>query len=554
MHTAELLDTAIDWSAEIERLQQVKDALEFSINRARVGEWDLDLVHDTSRRSLRHDQCFGYVQPVRDWGAKTFLAHVHPDDREQVEATMAAAMVSLQGWSADFRVTWPDGSLHWLNAAGGVYVLDGSPPTRMLGIVMDITDRKRAEFSLAAINQDLQLSEAALRGSERTVRAQLDTLTRTLEASGDATGPDRLLEQVLRTLTDELQGYGISVWMRDPLTGLISYEGALDGNRFTTVTNEAGDERNRPVPLSDLWPCAPVFDTGRPAVLEDVRTIGAFRWQDRLIKLGIVTVLFVPMAIGGRVAGFLSVRFSKRRAFRPDELDLSRALANQAMLAIELARLSRENARAALIAERNRMARDMHDTLAQGFTGIIVQLQATQDARDRGLPDAADEHLGHAVALARASLGEARRSVLALRTLALEGQNLCEALTTMFDRMTVGTRVTASVTVEGQARALPVASEDHLLRIGQEVLTNVLRHAGASQLLAHVRFDADGIELAFSDDGCGFDPLNVQRGLGLRGMHERATAIGSMLNMRSSIGGGTTIGICIPHTAGSPIS
>src|SRR5207247_5075091 len=99
-------------------------------------------------------------------------------------------------------------------------------------------------------------------------------------------------------------------------------------------------------------------------------TVRPFALAYRLLPLGIFTVLLVPMFIAGRIEGTIGLRFTQKRSFRAEEIDLAQALANQATLAMHLTRLSAESREAAVIAERNRMARDIHDTLAQGFTGL----------------------------------------------------------------------------------------------------------------------------------------------------------------------------------------
>src|SRR5213596_3222515 len=114
--------------------------------------------------------------------------------------------------------------------------------------------------------------------------------------------------------------------------------------------------------------------------------------KKHLQGLGVRAVLFVPMLIAGRVTGIIGVRFAEKRAFQKDEIELTQALAHQAMLAIQLMRLSEQSRQAAVVAERNRMARDIHDTLAQGFTGVIVQVEAAGDAKSKGLINEAEEH------------------------------------------------------------------------------------------------------------------------------------------------------------------
>jgi len=185
------------------------------------------------------------------------------------------------------------------------------------------------------------------------------------------------------------------------------------------------------------------------------------------------------------------------------------------MLAIQLMRLSQQSRQAAVAAERNRMARDIHDTLAQGFTGVIVQLEAAADATSQGLAKEAEEHLGRAGELARESLKEARRSVRALRPQALEEKELCEALEGLLKKMTAGTPSASEFILEGEPRKLPSEWDENLLRIGQEVLTNALRHAKGNHFLARIAFHPEEVRLELRDNGCGFNPAARNDGFGL---------------------------------------
>src|SRR5277367_1501896 len=150
-------------------IEQTKMALEFSLESGLVGDWDLDLIHDTSRRSLRHDQCFGYTEPVPEaqWGFQTFSNHLHPEDRERVQTTFSQAVEAGTYWSSEFRVIWKDQSVHWLAARGKVFRREGRKATRMLGIVMEITERKRAE-------EDLLRAEEAVRATKMALEFSLE--------------------------------------------------------------------------------------------------------------------------------------------------------------------------------------------------------------------------------------------------------------------------------------------------------------------------------------------------------------------------------------------
>jgi signal transduction histidine kinase len=239
------------------------------------------------------------------------------------------------------------------------------------------------------------------------------------------------------------------------------------------------------------------------------------------------------MLVAGKVSGIIAIRFQEKRALRREEIELTRALAHQAMLALQWMRLARQSRQEAVVAERNRLARDIHDTLAQGFTGVVVQLEAAADATAKGLSQAAAEHLERAGGLARESLREARRSVQALRPRVLEERSMCQALESLFRKMTEGTFLRTEFVRQGEPRRIPSDWEDHLLRIGQEVLTNTLRHAQANRFQAQIAFGSDQLRLELRDDGRGFDPVAKHDGFGLLGVCERVQAMGGQLAIQA---------------------
>lgn len=204
----------------------------------------------------------------------------------------------------------------------------------------------------------------------------------------------------------------------------------------------------------------------------------------------------------------------------------------------------------AVLDERNRMAREIHDTLAQGFTGIVLQLEAAEQATEES-PAEVPEHLSRAKTLGRESLQEARRSVWTLLPGALEKRSLDTALQEEVRRFAVGGRGKASFGLHGDRRDLPSTVQAALLRICQESLTNARRHAEATEIRVELTYYPEAVCLGIQDNGIGFDLEAVraagrQSGFGLGGMEERARLLRGTLAVRSQQGKGTLVEVTIP--------
>lgn len=511
------------------RMEQTKTALESTLESGQVGDWEWDLERDTIRRSLRHDQCFGYSRPIPEceWDVARFLQHVHPEDRTRVEGEVRQAIEVSEYWRSEFRVVWPDGSLHWIAARGTTYRTQAGKANRLLGIVMDITDRKRAE--------------EALRASERLARGQVEALKGTLDALAREPAPERLVEHIMRTITRQWSAHSCSFWRRDATRDLVCFEFAFENDRVVPKEAPCFAGMDLQLPMDDFWPWPEVFRTGKPSLIEDIRTVRPFALRDRLLPLGVVTVLLVPMSVGGRLEGAFGLRFNHQRSFPPEEMELAQALVNQAMLAMELNRLSVESRESAVISERNRLARDIHDTLAQGFTGVIVQLEAAKGAAAQSDFPTVSRRMEQASDLARSSLGEARRSVRALRPGSLCAGTLLTALDELLKRMAEGTKLRAEFRIEGEPRPIVPAWEETLLRITQESLTNTIKHGCAHSFRAVLSFRPVEVQLHLVDDGQGFEPGGETDGFGLIGMRERVLENGGRFDLRSRPGAGVEI-------------
>lgn len=224
----------------------------------------------------------------------------------------------------------------------------------------------------------------------------------------------------------------------------------------------------------------------------------------------------------------------------------------------ENARLTEEAAvqgrAAGVLAERQRLAHDIHDTLAQSFTSVVAQLEAAEQAlATPGIEHvaAAATHVARAKTTARTGLAEARRTVQALRPAPLEGADLPEALALLVDRWQQerGDRTEVAIVVDGPTRTLPDEVEDALLRVAQQALANAARHAEAEHVTITVSYLGAVLHLDVQDDGTGLRPRETpgdRRGFGMTSMRERMELVGGELTVESTPGEGTTVAASVP--------
>lgn len=271
--------------------------------------------------------------------------------------------------------------------------------------------------------------------------------------------------------------------------------------------------------------------------------------RDWHLRRGHREVVDLPLFAGGKLVGCFGhcyVETDWRPRFDAEQL---RVFANHAALALHLARLA-ESAKAAatesaVLIERNRLARDLHDTLAQGFTGVLAQLGAAEGSVEAGRTDRAGHYLERARTLARFSLAEARASVHALRPETNEGP-LRERLQRMIATMTQGTDLSAQVAEHGKPLGLRPAVDWCAHKFVQEALANAVKHAGATYFSVTLRWNHDRLIMLVADDGCGFDPAQVRRGVGLAAMRERAQEVGGGFRNESQTGQGCRLVLELP--------
>jgi PAS domain S-box-containing protein len=395
------------------------------------------------------------------------------------------------------------------------------------------------ERNLAATDRAAELARA-----NQALKQTLDLL---------AAEPDmnEVLGHVLTVITQVLEGSVSTLWLRDQDSETVKLH--LVYRNGSLVNGKESGHRLAGQTLSltrqDIFALA-VFRKGRP-VWHEVETSKALDEAARkyLGEQGVKSLLGIPLILGNKTIGSIVVRFPKVRQFGFVELEVAQGLAQQATLALQLTRLAEHGRKAAITEERNRMAREIHDTLAQGFLGVLIQLQAAKQVLDGASPDAS-RHLESAMSLARDGLAEARRSVQGLRPQLLRDGNIATALDRLVRQLSSESVLRIDFSTTGGTPTLSPDVETNLLRISQEAITNAMKHSSGNEISVRLAVEPDALQLTIEDNGAGFDPhvSTLSRGFGLISMQERADRIGGDLTILTQPGAGTKVLVVVPLT------
>jgi signal transduction histidine kinase len=282
----------------------------------------------------------------------------------------------------------------------------------------------------------------------------------------------------------------------------------------------------------------------------DLESRVAIEWPQMLEhhrKLGDTGVLVVPLRFGDNLVGFMVLSFKRAVEQQLRDTEVLAALSHAATIALEFARRTDAARDVAVLAERNRIAQEIHDGIAQAFTGILLQLGAVEEPAGDAGPH--ETLLQRIAALAREGLTEARRSVMTLRPAPERCKGLESALREIAERSTVPGGITTTLESSAWPHRFTPEHEHELLRIVQEAVSNAVRHARPRTVRIAMADDVSHWTLSVTDDGTGLPSeaeIAAQDGFGLTSMRERALGIGAEWSIRSQRGAGTSVVVRIP--------
>jgi two-component system NarL family sensor kinase len=367
-------------------------------------------------------------------------------------------------------------------------------------------------------------------------RRELEIVGRIAGALNSSPTVQEALERTLELVTELLGLETGWVWLLDGETDHI----------YSAAAQNLPPYLQEPVRMTGGWCwCIEQFRSGSltPSnvdVMECTRLRPAVRARQTDLTRNIAHHASVPLSFQGKPLGIMNITAPAMRRLRADELRLLGAIGLQIGVAIERARLADEMAARARSDERLRLGREIHDTMAQDLTALTLQIETALRSVGRD-PGRVRERLEKALATARGSLEEARRSVTSLRGGALSGRPLPQAIAAFVREFTSETGIRVTLEIDDPCE-LPGPVEAELYRIAQQALVNVHQHARARVANVTLRCAKRFVTLTIADDGVGFDLRKAARDRhGLRGMRERARLAGGSLRIRSSPGNGTEV-------------
>ena len=401
----------------------------------------------------------------------------------------------------------------------------------------------RKPVAKGALLRLVQMALESAKHASQLAKAN-EVLRECLDSLASVPELDEFLGQVMTAMTKQLGAVSsilkvFSAEQKRPLFDLLFQDGEV------MAPAEAGyPEAYRSLALEELGiqPYTSVLHLEDPQTL--LRPEGL---REYLLGHGVKTLLTIPLISRGELNGVLRFRFAEECDFTAEELELARALATQASLAIHLAQLAESAKRAAVLKERNRLAGDIHDSLAQSFAAVCMQLGIAAEESQKNAKTALSQ-IGRAIELAKFGLSEARRSALSLRSQIIDESGLVQALRMLAERSNVPGRLRCIFRSNFENDAsLPLGIRQDLLRIAQEAISNAMRHANPKAIHVRLRMDRTKLILKVIDNGCGMGSTGeIREGFGFVNMRARVKDLNGSLNIRSAGDRGTCIQITIP--------
>jgi PAS domain S-box-containing protein len=515
-----------EFTREISDRKRMEQALQESetkyrrlVENLQEGVWAIDTEARTTYVNQRMADMLGYSE--EEMLGKHLFDFMDEQGIEIAQRNLERRQAGIQE-RHDFEFLRRDGTrIYTTLETSAITDEEGSYRGALAG-VMDITDRRRAEEAL-----------------RRRVE-ELDVLNRIAQMAATLTDLPQALEAVAEIVTSQLSVAAsvIATWRNDRVEVVAWSE--RDGVRPDMV--------GRSLPMASAATIREPLDRGEAVSFSDVLSMPWPGELDHLFRTrNIYAILIAPLRVRGTAFGVLAVATDEAgRTFSRDEISLAETVAADVAAAVDNARLYEQAQELAVAEERNRLARDLHDSVTQTLYSVALTAEALPRVWERH-PDEAQIALKSLHRLSRGALAEMRALLLELRPTMLRETRLSELFRQLAHATMGRTRLHVEAKVEGE-RTLTEEVRLALYRIAQEALNNVVKHAEATQVTIHLRLQPAQVLLSVCDDGRGFVPEAVRgHGFGLQNMADRAKSIGAEFSLQCRPGEGTRIEVMWPE-------
>lgn len=489
--------------------------------------WRIDFVSEGAQALT------GYTKQELEASRPSIIDLIDPEERPRLREEIEVAIAAGEPFHLTYPIETKSGERKWVMDQGRRVRDVAGAAIAIEGIIMDITDRVRAR----------QLLEQ--RVAERT--KELSTLLEISTSIASTTELEPLLGEILEHLGDVLEYSGAAIFALDgdDHLRLLDYRGPLGMDVLTWSW-----------PLERSRHSREVVSRREPIIIPDIHaeTPLAAAYRERAVAdLGEVpgdvgAWMGVPLMLRDRVIGLLAVDHSEPHAWTDHHAEIAMAFASHAAVALENAQLFAATQEKAALEERQRLARELHDSVSQALFGIGLGARTARTVIE-DTPAKAIAPLDYVLSLAEAGLAEMRALIFELRPEALQEEGIVAAL----QKQAAALRARYGVEVEARlddVGDLPLESEEALYRIAQEAMHNTVKHARAMRVRLSLRREDACVRLVVQDNGKGFDASGSFPGhLGLHTMRDRAERLGGSFDLASAPGDGARIEVCVPVTA-----
>ncbi|HEX5166154.1 MAG TPA: histidine kinase, partial [Thermomicrobiales bacterium] len=492
------------------------------------ADWTMEFVSEGCRGLT------GYDPDELTSGRVTYASIIQPADRDRVWEGVQQALRERSSFSLTYCIATVAGEERWVWEQGqGVFDSHGELQG-IEGFIIDVTERART----------FELLEERVADRTRELRMIVEA-SRIITATLDL---NDLFERVFDQAQQVVSFTGASIAVRES-------EGFFRrASRYTAGGSPLEPQGHR----YEMHPDNPIEGRllrGEALFVHDLLADSAIaaQWRKQAgekLESAIPHIrswMSVPMVANDQVVGFMTLTHKEPDRYTTHDVDLVAAIANHVAIAIENARLHGQARRLAAVEERQRLARELHDSVSQALYGISLGAQTARTLLDRD-PALASQPLDYVVELAQAGMEEMRALIFELRPESLELEGLVVALEKQASATRARQRVQVDVTLCSEPEWLTLSEKEALYRIAQESMHNVIKHAQATWIGLRLDMTERALVLEIVDDGKGFDTGGTFPGhLGLISMRERIATVGGKLAIDSQPGAGTTVRVELPR-------